>query len=234
MPHTSIIIPTLNEAQTICQRAQELCALPEVELCIADGGSTDGTREHLRTLAAQFNNVQWCDSERGRARQMNAAVRQAHGKWLIFLHADTLLPEASLRGFLHLVEQHPHIDCGAFTFRVAHERLVYRYLEWYVAWRCRWLKLPFGDQALFVRRDIFQEYGGYREDFPLMEDVELVERLNKRAGFHIAEFPVFTSARRFEADGYLRRSMGNLVLQMLYRFGVHPERLARRYYRKAA
>lgn len=79
---------------------------------------------------------------------------------------------------------------------------------------------------------MFEEIGGYRDDFALMEDVELVRRLNQRSGFAILKFPVYTSARRFEADGYLRRALGNFYLQLLYALGVSPQKLAERYWKK--
>jgi rSAM/selenodomain-associated transferase 2 len=227
----SLIIPTLNESARVEALADALCQFPDGECIFADGGSTDGTQAKLERLAERYPNCRWIDAPKGRGRQMNAGAQVAKGKWLLFLHADTDLPTASYQHFLALTQSLPLLSAGAFTFRIAHERKVYRYLEWYVAQRCRWLKLPFGDQAIFARHDVFKRLGGYREDFPLMEDVEFVERVNKDAGFRVIEAPVFTSARRYESEGYWRRAYGNVYLQVLYRLGVHPERLAKRYYR---
>jgi rSAM/selenodomain-associated transferase 2 len=230
-PFVSIIIPTLNEAENVSRQARSLCVFPEAEVIVVDGGSNDGTVRVAEQFALSSPNVRLVRSAKGRGRQMNAGARAAQGTWLIFLHADTELTLASYQAFVRFVTVQPETCGGAFTFRVAHHKVIYRYLEWYVAQRCRLLKMPFGDQALFARCDAFWELGGYREDFPLMEDMEFVERLNKRRGFKVVDYPVFTSARRFEAEGYLRRTLGNLYLQVLYKCGVHPERLAQMYYR---
>lgn len=226
----SIVVPTLNEAANICRLVQPLRDFPEVEIIFADGGSCDGTQ---RAIASHCSSkIRLVHAPCSRARQMNAGAKVARGEWLIFLHADTILPARSLQNFLRFARAHPQLAAGAFTFRVDHPRRVYRYLEFYVGLRCRWLKLPYGDQAIFVKRKVFEEIGGYRDDYSLMEDLELVQRLNKRNGFAILEFPVYTSARRFEADGYLRRTCGNLYLQLLYALGVSPQRLAERYWKK--
>jgi rSAM/selenodomain-associated transferase 2 len=226
----SVIIPTFNEATTIEDFCTSLAAFPDVECIIADGGSIDGTQQVLEKVCGRFANVRWLEAPRGRARQMNAAARIATGNWLLFLHADTVLPEASYHRFRDEIMR-TDLNAGAFTFHIAHEDWRYRYLEWYVAQRCRFLKLPFGDQAIFARKDVFMRLGGYREDFPLMEDVDFVSRANTDAGFRVLDAPVFTSARRYEHEGYWKRAAGNVYLQLLYRCGVHPERLAALYYK---
>lgn len=227
----SIIVPTLNEADTVCRLAPALLRLPGAEIIFADGGSRDGTTRAIAKHCRGEGRIRLIHAPCGRAGQMNAGAKAATGEWLIFLHADTSLPLTSFQGFRRFVATHQHVVAGAFAFRVAHPRWVYRYLEFYVGVRSRLLKLPYGDQALFVKRPVFEEIGGYRHDYPLMEDVELVRRLNKRRGFVILEFPVYTSARRFEQDGYLRRTCGNLYLQLLYALGVQPQRLALRYWK---
>ncbi|KAA0223887.1 glycosyltransferase [candidate division KSB1 bacterium] len=227
----SIVVPTLNEAANICSLVQPLRKFPEAEIIFADGGSCDGTQ---RAIASQNTGgkIRLVHAPCSRARQMNAGAKVAGGEWLIFLHADTILPARSLQNFLRFVRANPQLAAGAFTFRVDHPRRVYRYLEFYVGLRCRWLKLPYGDQAIFVKRKVFEEIGGYCDDFSLMEDVDLVRRLNQRNGFAILKFPVYTSARRFEADGYLRRALGNFYLQLLYALGVSPSKLAEKYWKK--
>lgn len=229
-PFVSIIIPTYNESDAIESLLDSLCVYTEEEVVVVDGGSTDGTDEIIMSLSAKYSQLVFTQAQRGRSLQMNAGAAVARGRWLIFLHADTLLPQASLKAFIEYVKSNPETIGGAFTFRVAHSKAVYRYLEWYVAQRCRFLKLPFGDQAIFVRKDVFGKLGGYRSDYPLMEDMEFVQRLNKYDGFAVVQAPVYTSARRFERDGYFRRTLGNLYLQVLYSCGVHPQQLAQRYY----
>ncbi len=249
----SVIVPTLNEAARVEALAASLSLLPEAECIFADGGSTDGTQALLERLTKDYPNCRWIQAPRGRAPQMNVGANLAKGAWLLFLHADTDLPQESYLSLLRTIAHRPkeyagyppnlpcsqapkpvmHNSCtsGSFTFCIAHERRVYRYLEWYVRQRCRFLKLPFGDQGIFVKREIFERLGGYREDFPLMEDMEFVQRINRDEGFRVLNAPVYTSARRYEEEGYWKRAAGNIVLQVLYRLGVHPKRLAGWYYR---
>jgi len=222
----SIIIPTLNEAQFIDELAGTLAGQAGVELIFVDGGSNDGTLEAIHAAAQRYPDIQTVTTGRSRSRQMNAGARLARGEWLIFLHADTKLPLASLKAFLQSAAQDSQLQAGAFSFRVAHRRWVYRYLEWYVQLRCRLLKLPYGDQAIFVKRGLFLEMGGFREDFPLMEDLEFVRRVNRRPGFRVLPQPVYTSARRYQNEGFLKRGWGNLRLQYLYARGVPPAQLA--------
>ncbi len=229
----SIIIPTLNEAANICGLAQSLRRLPEAEIIFADGGSCDGTAPAIESHCHRDGKIRLVRAPCGRARQMNAGAKCANGDWLIFLHADTALPPASFHSFLRMVRAHSQLVAGAFAFRADHSRWVYRYLELYVSLRSRVLKLPYGDQAIFVKRKVFEEMGGYRDDYPVMEDLELVRRLNKLEGFAVLNFPVYTSARRFEQDGYLWRTCQNLYLQFLYALGVPPQKLAEMYWKKA-
>ena len=229
-PAVSIIVPTLNERENIDRQAERLCELPACEIIFCDGGSSDGTAEWLRVHARQYSSMRLLHSPCGRARQMNAAAACARGDWLLFLHADTILPPASFRAFLYATQNDAGMQSGAFSFRIDHSRHIYRLLEFYVGVRCRLLKLPFGDQAIFVRKSLFEKLGGYRDDFPLMEDLEFVQRLKKHTGFRILTAPVFTSARRYENDGYFKRACGNAYLQFLYQRGVHPQKLAKRYW----
>lgn len=227
----SIIIPTVNEISNVHRQTSALAPLLECEVIFVDGGSTDGTEQALQVCCQAHNNVRLVHAPRRRSSQMNAAARIAQGEWLIFLHADTFLPAESFHYFMQRTRAPRELNAGAFTFRVTNERWPYRYLEFYVGLRSRVLKLPYGDQALFVRRSLFEELGGYREDYPLMEDLELVRRLHQHRGFEILPAPVYTSARRFENEGYLKRTCSNLYLQLLYACGVHPQKLAQQYWK---
>ncbi|MFQ5641895.1 MAG: TIGR04283 family arsenosugar biosynthesis glycosyltransferase [bacterium] len=230
-PFVSIIIPTLNEAANVRQQVEALGGVSNVEVIFCDGGSTDGTVQFLQDCTCIQPNTRLIESSCGRAIQMNAAAAGARGEWLIFLHADTSLPAASLLSFCERVQTLPELHSGAFTFRIQNSKWAYRYLEFYVGLRSKLFKLPFGDQAIFVKRELFEAIGGYREDYPLMEDFEIMHRLKKRGGFRIIDAPVYTSARRFEQDGFLKRTCGNLYLQFLYICGVHPKKLAEKYWK---
>ena len=229
----SIIIPTLNEFQNINPQISSLRDFPESEIIFVDGGSSDGTQNVIKSALDSRYNIRLIDAVQGRSRQMNAAAKRAKGEWLIFLHADTILPFSSFCAFLKTIKSQNSITSGAFSFHIHNPKWQYRYLEFYVQLRSRLLKLPFGDQAIFVKRSLFSEIGKYREDFFLMEDVEFVQRLNKRKGFTILNLPIYTSARRFEADGYLKRTCSNLCIQLLYTIGVHPKRLAKMYWKSS-
>ena len=149
------------------------------------------------------------------------------GRWLLFLHADTRLHERWFDA-LRQAESRRAVG-GAFRFTLDSPRPAARLIERGVAWRTRWLGLPYGDQGLFVRRDAFEALEGYRP-YPLMEDVDLVRRLRRRGSLLLSPLPVRTSARRWERDGWMRRSVRNLALVALYFAGVPPHRLARSYY----
>ena len=175
--------------------------------------------------------LRWVDGPRGRGVQMNAGAALARGRWLVFLHADSKLP-ADWMDVIRRVEARADIVGG--SFRLALESLDWRarIIEWGVRARVGLLGMPYGDQAIFVRRDVFTALNGYR-DLPLMEDVEFVRRL-KRVGrlWHSAS-PVRTSARRWHRDGWIRRSAGNVALTCRFLFGAAPERLAQSYHQRA-
>jgi len=222
----SVIMPVLNEGPGIgdaISRVQALAGDRSLELIIVDGdpsGSTvraipDGTAIKLI-------------SERGRARQMNAGASLASGTVLLFLHADSTLPRSAFQLILSAMDD-ARINAGAFDLGVASDRAVFRITERYVALRTRLTRIPFGDQAIFLRRDYFNKIGRY-SDIPLMEDVDLMTRIRKR-GDRIAVIPekVMTSARRWEREGILYCTCRNWLLQILYSLGVSPARLARWY-----
>ena len=222
----SIVIPVLRDTAHLDGLLGSLARMSHgaaVEVIVANGDARDGSLAPLRERHA---GVHWVACPAGRGLQMNAGAAVASGGWLLFLHADTRLDErwldairaAELRGAAG----------GAFRFRLDSPRAAARLVERGVAWRTRWLGLPYGDQGLFVRRDVFEALGGFRP-YPLMEDVDLVRRLRRRGPLALSPIPVRTSARRWERDGWLRRSLRNLALVALYLGGASPHRLARFY-----
>ena len=170
--------------------------------------------------------TRWILARRGRGNQMNAGAAVATGEWLLFLHADSRLPPGWVEEIRSAAARGHAAGCFRFAIRATGWRP--RVWEWLVWLRVALLTLPYGDQGLFVRRDLFEALGGYR-DMPLMEDVDFIGRARRRTPVWKARRVVETSARRWERDGWVRRSVTNLALVCRYRFGADVRRLARAY-----
>jgi len=160
---------------------------------------------------------------RGRAHQMNAGAAVARGRWLVFLHADTQLPPGWIDEVL-AADRDPRVHMGCFRFALDSPVWFARVIEIGVRVRVALLGLPYGDQALFVRRDAFEALQGYA-DLPIMEDVDLVRRLRRSGRLFRSARPAVTSARRWERDGWVKRTCRHLALILLYFCGVPPARL---------
>ena len=174
MVEVSVIIPALNEAGTLPRTLEALRAAdPGLQVIVVDGGSTDGTGDLART----FPDVTVLASRKGRGCQMNAGAAEASGGILWFLHADTRVTPDGIREMRDRMRD-PSVVWGAFRFAVDSPRTRYRWLERGVGLRAGLLGLPYGDQALFVRREAFRRLGGF-PDWPLMEDVAMVRRLRR-------------------------------------------------------
>ncbi len=224
----SIVVPVLHEQASVGDlighiRKLDSDSIPP-ELIVVDGDPSAST---IKTI--QQNGVITAVSETGRAEQMNRGAVLATGDVLLFLHADTFLPKNAFE-LIRAALKDPKCVGGAFNLAILSGRKVFRITEAYVRFRTRITRVPFGDQAIFLRKEYFERIGRYR-NIPLMEDVELMTRIRKR-GDRICIIPekVTTSARRWERDGIVRGTVRNWTLQMLYCCGVAPERLAR-YYR---
>jgi rSAM/selenodomain-associated transferase 2 len=185
----------------------------------------DGAQEKDTLGAIHRNHVAKISSEKGRAKQMNAGASIARGEILIFLHADTELPVDALKKIHSLVEQREYVG-GAFDLGIKSDKLIFRIIEALSSWRSRLNRIPFGDQAIFIRRDYFNRIGRYKE-IPLMEDMELMRRI-KKSGDKIWIFNdrVMTSPRRWEKEGVVYCTLRNWTLQALYLLGISPHKLA--------
>ena len=222
----SVIIPVLHEAHTINGVIEHLRTLHSPaprEIIIVDGSEEGDTIKAIRDA-----DVVRREAPRGRARQMNAGAAAAQGDVLLFLHADTALP----RDAMPLIRSHMddgRFVAGAFDLGIQTNRKIFKITERYVALRTRLTKVPFGDQAIFIRKEYFERIGGFKP-IPVMEDVELMARIKKR-GDRICIIPekVMTSDRRWMRDGVLYCTLRNWMLQLLYLAGISPERLARFY-----
>lgn len=219
----SVIIPVWNERPNLeACLASARRAIPDAEIIAVDGGSTDGSREWL----AAASGVRLVLATRGKGPQQNAGAAAASGDVLLFLHADSELPgEAAeqLQGAL----RDPANAGGCFCVRFAERRpWSLRVLAWGMNARARAFRWSYGDQALFVRRAVFEAVGGF-PDWPLFEDYELVRRFKTRGSFMVLAAPLTLSARRFLKYGVWRTLALVLLLQLGYQLGVPPARLKR-------
>lgn len=217
----SVIIPTWNEAGRIAQtvsRARE----GAMEVWVVDADSQDGTPRIAEEAGARV-----IQSVCGRGAQMNAGAMAARGEFLLFLHGDTLLP-AGYADAVRAILSVPETAAGAFDLGIDAEGWRFRVVEWGVRLRTRLASLPYGDQALFVRRDMFVRLGGYVQ-WPLLEDYDLVRRLRRRGRIRSAGHAVRTSARRWQRLGVLRTVWLNQRILLGAALGVPVHRLARWY-----
>jgi len=222
----SVIIPVLAEAASINNMIAHLviqASEERIEIIVVDGDLDRSTSRVMHLGAALC-----IASERGRALQMNRGAQVACGHLLLFLHADTLLPEKAF-SLIRLAMNEERIVAGAFTLGFNSNRKIFRITEIYARVRTWLTRVPFGDQAIFIRREYFERIGGFKE-VPLMEDVDLMKRIRRR-GDKIVILPekVLTSSRRYEQEGIIYCTLRNLVLQFLYMFGVSPGWLAKWY-----
>lgn len=220
----SVIIPTLDAAAALPAALTALSGARLVrEIVVADGGSHDDT-----VAIGQAAGARVIVAERGRGPQLDAGATAASGDWLLFLHADCRLSpgwEEVAAAFVAAPDAASR--AGYFAFALDDPSPAARRLERIVAWRCRMLGLPYGDQGLLIARPLYDAIGGFAA-LPLMEDVDLVRRLGRRRLVLLAA-PAISSARRYRSGGYLRRPLRNLLCLSLYFAGVPPQRIARLY-----
>ena len=223
----SIIIPTYNEADRLAELLKGLLLLPGAEVLVVDGGSNDNTVGLATALGAKV-----LKSPPGRAVQMNTGARVARGDILLFLHGDTRLAPGfadQVRGVL----SQPGVAAGAFRLVIDGNGVGLRIIEWLANIRSKVLQMPYGDQAIFVRADLFCSVGGF-PDLPIMEDFELVRRLKRKGAIKILPFAAQTSPRRWRELGLLRTTVINQAIIIGYLLGVNPQKLAEWYSSKSA
>ncbi len=221
----SIIIPALNEAGTINQSTTAILNqnINDIEIIIVDGDANHSSLKSIRD-----KNIIPLTSLPGRGLQMNHGAGKAKGETLLFLHSDTILPENGLRYIIETMKD-KNISAGAFDLTIDSVHPAFRIIEKMATFRSRITRIPFGDQAVFIRKDLFQQLGGFNE-LPIMEDLDLMRRVRK-AGLKIRFLSpgVLTSARRWEKEGILYCTLRNWGILILYMIGVAPSRLTRYY-----
>ncbi len=220
-------MPALNEAQRITsalQALQPLLLRVQAEILVVDGGSIDGTPQ---LAAASTDRV--LTSAKGRARQMNEGAAQAAGEYLLFLHADTWFSEPAANALADQMAR--RAAWGRFDVRLSGTHPLLRVVENAMNWRSRLSGIATGDQAMFVRREIFERVGGF-PPIPLMEDIALSRKLKRLAAPVCLPQRVSTSSRRWEEQGIWPTILMMWRLRLRYALGADPAQLAGEYYRE--
>jgi rSAM/selenodomain-associated transferase 2 len=216
----AVVIPTLDEEASL---RRCLAAVPDTanEVVVADGGSRDATVEVAAKLGAQV-----VTGRQGRGPQMNQGADAAQSEILLFLHADSVLPNGAIESIRRVVEG-GHTG-GGFLVRFDDPSPLFRLGSSLVNMRTRLTRIPLGDQAQFVTRSAFERLGGFR-DWPILEDLDFARRLKALGAIAIIGSPVLTSARRYRRNGILRTIANNWSIWWLFAVGVSPPDLAKRY-----
>ena len=215
----SVIIPTLNERSALPKALDSAVGTKGVEVIVSDGGSQDGTVEIAKEAGCRI-----VTTSRGRAQQMNLGAETSQGEFLVFLHADTRLPLGFQDTVPSLLEDSA-VAAGAFRLRIDGAKGLLRLIESGANRRSRHLQMPYGDQAIFIRAELFRKVGGY-PNLPIMEDFELIRKLRRRGRISLASSSVTTSARRWAALGPVRTTLVNQIVVLAYLAGVEPSQLA--------
>lgn len=216
----SVVVPVLNEAAVIRDTLQSLKRQAPDEIIVVDGNSRDNTR----AIASQYAD-HVVSSAPGRAHQMNVGAGYTEADVIIFLHADTQLPDDALNTLRDLFLSSPDLTGGRFRISFNNTSFKYRLISFYT----RFYPFSYGDQAFFVRKPVFDRLGGFNETV-LFEDVDFFKRLRKAGPTRILKEAVVTSARRFEQTGFFKQKLINIFLTILVLLGLNPKPLARKIY----
>ena len=225
----TVVIPTLNEEAVLPRTLSLTAGLGFDELIVVDGGSHDRTREIVTALRVtrDASPVTLLTAPPGRARQMNAGGISSKGDVLLFLHADTSLPSDARQAVEWALED-PACVGGRFDMRFERDSGLGWLISRMMNLRSRWTGIATGDQAIFVRRSVFEQLGGY-SDLPIMEDVDFTRRLKRTGLIAALQSKVTTSYRRWDTRGPLRTILLMWILRFLYWIGISPHRLSQLY-----
>ncbi|MEM6501561.1 MAG: TIGR04283 family arsenosugar biosynthesis glycosyltransferase [Cyanobacteria bacterium P01_C01_bin.89] len=236
-PLLSVIVPVWREADKIEDALKNLYSATEevsYEIIVVDGDYEGSTLKVIEPFLQSTNAsilvpTHCVISEKGRGNQMNCGAKKAIAPILLFLHVDTKLPPRALEKILFKLNQSDEIVAGAFDLVIESPQWIFTVISKISSWRSRITRIPYGDQGIFIRREIFEAVGGF-ENIPIMEDVTLM-RLLKKQNMKICFLsdPVSTSARRWEREGIVQCTLRNWCLITLYFCGVKPQVLSRFY-----
>lgn len=221
-PELSVVIPTLNEAGQLPHTLAQIWRARNIEVIVVDGGSQDGTLEIAERAGCRV----LCSAP-GRAQQLNTGAESASGEILLFVHADTRLPQAFESGVRSALSE-SGVVAGAFRLRIDSPGLSMRLIEQAVNIRSRLFQMPYGDQCIFVRKQLFSQLGGFPL-LPIMDDYEFVRRVRRHGKVRVVPSSVITSGRRWQRLGPWRTTWINQKVILGYHLGLAPERLATSY-----
>ncbi|MDA0746263.1 MAG: TIGR04283 family arsenosugar biosynthesis glycosyltransferase [bacterium] len=220
----NVIIPAYNEAETIGYCLRQFCRKEGVEVVVVDGGSSDGMRQVVEDSGV----ARWVLSpQKGRAFQMNYGAQVTRGEILLFLHADTFLPESGL-GLIREVMRQPQVVGGRFPLKLSEGTPVFRLISFLSTLRSQYLGITYGDQGIFARRSVFEAVRGF-PDLQIFEDSEFCSALSRKGRFVMLDEPVCSSTRRWKRGGVFRTVLWMWVLRLLFTCSVSDVRLNRWY-----
>lgn len=217
----SVIIPTLNEGENIAEiidfiNQEEV----KTEIIVSDADSTDNTKLIAEAKGAKITN----SKKASRGRQLNRGAEIASAPVLLFLHADSTLDKGSLSVLIAEIKKQENKIGGAFTLKIKSEHPLLKFISWSSNLRAKYLKLIFGDQGIFIKKDIFQQLSGFPE-IDLMEDWEFSKKMRKAGELIFLDRKIYTSARRWEKYGVLKTILLMHKIKILYLLGYSPKKL---------
>ena len=214
----SVIIPTLNEDRLVGNAIQSAIDAGAPEIIVADGGSDDATLDVAANLGCKI-----VRSEPGRGTQLNAGTDISSNDVILFLHADSQIPVDGCQQIRQAIE-HGHF-AGAFKQKIDRDGMAYRWIESGNAFRVRWLQMAYGDQGIFVTRELFEELGGF-EDIPFMEDFCFSRKLRQSHRFCLLDGPLLVDGRHWKKRGPLKQTFNNWRTITRFLLGAKPGSLA--------
>ena len=221
----SVIIPTLNESESLPLLLSDLSELRNAEILIIDSFSKDKTRDIASIYGTKFYQLK----QKNRGLQLNYGAQKATGKWLLFIHADSRLKE-NWSEEINLIMQKNSPAVYFFNFKINNQKKIYRLLEFFVNMRCFFFKNPYGDQGLLIEKNKYFKNEGFKE-IPLMEDIDFIKRIRKREYLLCLKNSIYTSSRKWDKNNFLIQSFKNWKLRKRWLKGDSMDLIYKDYYK---